>query len=273
MDNSFFDAKEIIKALLKWKKHLIIVGLVSLGASILFSSPWFIKPKYKSFALVYPSNLMAYSDESATEQMLQLAQSSDIRDWIINAFDLYKHYEIDTVKNKFHLTEVNKTYDENVNIRKTEYETMEITVFDTDPKIASHMVDSLVHFFDIKARQMQAEKSLEVMVISKNQLDAKKMQMDSMENVLEEYRTKYGLLDYKEQTREATRGYLRGLRTANNASVKASENLMSALKVKGENLMHCMNTFGESVEILTTCSLFMKMLNVMYTKNLPMPTL
>ncbi len=233
MNNSFFNATEIIEAIFRWKKHLIIVGLLSLGASILFSSPWFIQPKYKSYALVYPSNLIAYSNESATEQMLQLAQSSDIRNWIIDAFDLYRHYEIDTLKNKHFISDVIKNYDENISIRKTEYESMEITVYDTDPFLASTMVDSIIHYFDVKARRLQAEKSLEVMVISKNQLEQKKFQMDSMEIRLKEYRTDYGLLDYKEQSREATRGYLRALKSGSNRSVNEAQNLINALKEKG----------------------------------------
>jgi len=179
MNKSFFDSTEIISGFGKWKKHLIIVGLVSLGASILFSSPWFIKPKFKAFALIYPSNLIAYSNESATEQMLQLAQSSDIRNWVISAFNLYEHYEIDTAKNKFYKSEVIKNYEENVSIKKTEFETMEITVYDTDPLIAAQMVDSIIHYFDVKARQLQAEKSKEVLIISRNQLEQKRQQMDS----------------------------------------------------------------------------------------------
>ncbi len=233
MNNSFFDASEIINAINKWKKHLIIVGLISLAASILFSSPWFIKPKFKAYALIYPSNLIAYSNESATEQMLQLAQSSDIRDWVIKNFNLYEHYEIDTTKNQFYLSEVIKNYEENVSIKKTEYETMEITVFDTDPKVAARMVDSIIHYFDVKARQLHAEKSKEVLIISRDQLDQKRLQMDSMETKLKLYRTEYGLLDYKEQSREATRGYLRGLNSGSGRSVTEAQNLISALKDKG----------------------------------------
>src|SRR3954465_6632549 len=97
MDNKFFNSYDLIQLVYKWRKQLIIVGLISLGASILFSSPMFIKPKYKSFAIVYPSNLIAYSTESATEQMLQLAQSYDIRNKIIDNFHLYNHYNIDTL--------------------------------------------------------------------------------------------------------------------------------------------------------------------------------
>jgi capsule polysaccharide export protein KpsE/RkpR len=233
MNNSFFDASEIINALNKWKKHLIIVGLISLAASILFSSPWFIKPKFKAYALIYPSNLIAYSNESATEQMLQLAQSSDIRDWVIEAFDLYSHYEIDTLKNKFFRSEAIKMYDENITIKKTEYETMEITVYDTDPLIASRMADSIIHYFDVKARQLQAEKSKEVLIISKNQLDQKGQQMDSMEAILKQYRTEYGILEYTEQSKEATRGYIKALSSGNGRGAAEAKRLIDALKDKG----------------------------------------
>ena len=88
---------------------------------------------------------------------------------------------------------------------------MEITVYDTDPFIASQIADSLIHYFDVKARSLQVEKSYEVMIISKEQLDRKKVEMDSMETKLHEYSSKYGLLDYKSQSKEVTRAYMRGL--------------------------------------------------------------
>ena len=120
MDNIFFNSIDLLRLLNRWKKHLLIAGAISLIGSIIFSSPIFIKPKFKSFALVYPSNLIAYSTESSTEQMLQLTQSYDIRNRIINTFHLFEHYGIDTVKNLTHQSEVYKKYDENIIIKKTE---------------------------------------------------------------------------------------------------------------------------------------------------------
>ena len=95
MNNSFLNSIELISLLNRWKKQLMIVAGISLLASIIFSSPMFIKPKFKSTAIVYPSNLIAYSTESATEQMLQICQSSTIRDQIIRSFNLLQHYDID----------------------------------------------------------------------------------------------------------------------------------------------------------------------------------
>ena len=102
--------------------------------------------------------------------MLQLAQSSDIRDKVIKDFNLFRHYDIDTLKNIHFRTDVIKMYEENVTIKKTEYESMEITVLDEDPVIASAMVDSIIHFFDVKARSLQAEKCVVVMIIAKSVL-------------------------------------------------------------------------------------------------------
>lgn len=233
MDNIFFNSADLMQLILRWKKHLIIVGLISLVGSILFSSPLFIKPKFKSFALIYPSNLIAYSTESATEQMLQLTQSYDIRDKIINTFHLFDHYKIDTLKNKSFKSQVYKKYDENILIKKTEYESMEITVYDTDPIIASQIADSIVHYFDLKARSLQIEKSHEVMVIALDQLKNKKNQLDSMENLLHEYSTKYGLLDYKSQSKEVTRAYMRGLTSNDTRVIKESNRIMQGLMDKG----------------------------------------
>ncbi len=233
MENIFFNSIDLLHLITKWKKHLIIVGLISFFGSILFSSPLFIRPKFKSFALVYPSNLIAYSTESATEQMLQLTQSYDIRDKIINTFHLFEHYEIDTIKNKTYRSEVYKKYDENIIIKKTEYESMEITVYDTDPLIASEIADSIVHYFDVKARSLQVEKSEEVMVIAFDQLKNKRNELDSMENLLHEYSTKYGLLDYKSQSKEVTRAYMRGLTTNDTKVINESNKIMEGLRDKG----------------------------------------
>lgn len=233
MDNTFFNSIDLLRLLEKWKKHLIIVGLISLGGSILFSSPIFIKPRFKSFALVYPSNLIAYSTESATEQMLQLAQSYDIRDKIIKTFNLFEHYDIDTLKNKTYQSLIYKMYDENILIKKTEFESMEITVYDTDPMIASEITDSIIHYFDVKARELQREKSYEVLVITTDQLLNKRKEMDSMETLMHEYSMKYGLLDYKSQSKEVTRAYMRGLSVGNTRVINESKQIMEGLKDKG----------------------------------------
>lgn len=252
MNNSFFNSLELFRLLYQWRKHLLVVGLISLVASMIFSSPTFIPPRYKSYAIVYASNLVEYSTESTTEQMLQIAQSSDIRNRVINVFNLFQHYGIDTLQNEHYISDVIKQYEENVTIKQTEFESMEITVYDTDPLIASQMVDSIIHFFDLKARKLQAEKAAEMLVIAKGQLDNKQAEIDSLESRVKEYRIKYNLLDYKAQSVEAYRGYFRNLASGNARGAAEAKAIIEALKEKGgdfyamnENLWRYRGAFND----------------------------
>ena len=77
-------------------------------------------------------------DKILRRPALQLARGERI----IEAFDLYKHYDVDSMKNQYHRTTVTKMFDENVSVKKTEYESVQITVLDTDPKVASAIAES-----------------------------------------------------------------------------------------------------------------------------------
>jgi capsule polysaccharide export protein KpsE/RkpR len=231
--NPFLNSVDIVKAVIRWKWHLLVVVVVSLVASVIFSGPSFIKPRFKSFAIVYPSNLIAYSTESSTEQMLQMLQSSDVRQQVIDDFHLMDHYEIDSSKNIHAKSEVVNMYNDNVTINKTEYESVQIEVWDTDPLVAAAMADSIVVLGDKKIRTIQREKASEVLTIAKNQLDRKKAEMDSMEAVIKDYNTKYGLLDYKIQAKEVSRGYANSLTSGR--GLNEMKSMLKTLTETGED--------------------------------------
>jgi len=201
-----FNSTFIFQALWKYKKHLIILTVLAVAASAFFSSEWFIKPKYKSNAIVYPSNLIPYSTESPTEQMLQILESEDIRKQLIQDFDLMKHYDIDS-NQKYRQYYLYLQMNENIKVDKTKFESVEIEVWDTKPEIAKAMVDSIISKFNQKARSVQREKTSEVVIIFKNQLEQKKAEMDSMERALLNIREKYGIIDVEGQVESFSRAY------------------------------------------------------------------
>jgi hypothetical protein len=217
--------------LARFRKPLIIVGVVSLVASAIFSGPAFIKPRFKSTAILYPSNLISYSQESPTEQMIQLLQSADICNQLIRAFDLYHHYEIDSTDNPHQRTDVIKMFDQNVSITKTEYESVDITVYDTDPVVASNMIDSMILFLNLKSRGLQRSKSEEVLNIAKGRMELKKYEMDSIEKLIHQYGELYGLLDFKSQTAEYSRALGRAL---SSGSKKGTDDARAMLKILAE---------------------------------------
>ncbi len=231
--NSYLQSADIFKTISESRKPLIIVGIIAAIVAAVFSGPAFIKPRYKSECVLYPSNLSKYSDESSTEQMIQLLAATDIRDSVIKAFNLYSHYEIDSVKNKTHYTEIIKMYDQNVSVSKTEYESVNIVVYDTDPVYASNMIDSMLSYLNKKARLLQREKSYEVLTMAQRRMQVKKAEMDSMEALIQEYRIKFGLLEYKTQVMEYARAYGRALQSGSPRAISETRQMLMTLGDKG----------------------------------------
>jgi len=222
-----------IQLIMKYKWHFIIITVGAIIIAAIFSSEFFIKPKYKSTSTLYPSNLTSYSDESPSEQMLQLLQASDVRDGVIKKFNLAEHYQIDTTQ-KNGKTALVGEYESNIKIKRTQYESIEIEVMDTDPVLARDMVLQIIAGVNLKARNLQREKTMEVLNMYKNQLKIKRTQVDSLFNILQELREKNNLLDYDIQAKEATKSYLKGITSGKNKeSLKDASNLLKSLEQKG----------------------------------------
>lgn len=210
--SSYFDSSNILTLMARWKIHLIIVTIAVIALSVLFSSPLFIKPQYKSYAIIYPSNLIPYSSETPSEQMLQLMKSDDITMTLVKKFHLANHYNIDTTNPKY-LSKLKREYTNNVNIKKTEFESIIVEVYDTDPDIACKMVAEIIDLLNLKAQSLQRKKTAEVVAIYEGQLAYKQIQIDSIQGCLRALREDYNIYDYNIQLKEYTRAYLNGVNT------------------------------------------------------------
>lgn len=227
MENNF-NTSNLPSLLWKWRIHLLVIIFISGTGAFIFSGPQFIKPLYKSEAILYPSNLIPYSTESPTEQMLQLLQSSDIRDSIVHHFNLMKHYDINPDEIKFPRTQLYNMYSDNVRFSQTEYESVRIEVWDTDPELASKMVAEIINLFNFKARSLQRSKSRELVIIGQKLLDSKTDEIDSLSGKLREITDQYNIVDYQAQVSALMRAYYRAL--ADRKSPAALEEMRAVMK-------------------------------------------
>ncbi len=229
-----FNSMKVWRILLKWKYHLIIIGVLVGVFGAIFSGPRFIIPLYKSYAVVYPDNLKPYSEESTTEQMIQIMESQDITDSMINKFMLAKRYDIKP-DYKYFRTAVLGLYHKNVRISKTSYEAVDITVLDKNPDTAKMMVDALLRLFNNKVRSMQKEKYRELANAYAGQLKRKRITMDSLRKRLVEL-GKSGIFEYDYQSQQITKAYLQALSgPPENIKLKVAKKLMKEMgKYSGE---------------------------------------
>ncbi len=207
--DKYFDNTSLLKVISKWKKHIIIITVAAAVIGAVFSSSYFITPMYKSEALLYPDNIWAFSDETFTEQMLQVMQSQDIMDSVINDFNLDKHYEID--KNYiYYKTALYNEYRTNVSISRTPYDAVKISVKDKDPETACAMVNDIIRHYDMKVRRLQKLKHLECINQFKVEIANYDRYLDSLKGRLNKIAVNYGIISVPEQTKELTRAIASG---------------------------------------------------------------
>ena len=220
--NNFFDNQRILDVIWKRKFHFVAIGIIAIILSAIFSGPGFITPKFKSTARVYPTNLSAMSEESKTEQMLEIMNSNDIKLKMFDAFNLGEVYHVDK-DDPHYLTYMFDIYNNNVSTSKTEYETVEIKVMDTDPQRAADMCDSIIHFYNKKVSEMHKAKNFEMLELTQKVLKKKKKELDSLKVDLDDMRKSYGILDFETQVPEVTRGYMNALATGRGSTSDAQK--------------------------------------------------
>lgn len=243
--NPYLNNKTLLELALKWKYHLGIIALIAGIISIVLSSSFFLKPKYKSTSVIYPVNMGKYSEESYTEQMLEILNSGDIRDQMIAAFKLDEHYKI-SPQYKYFRTALYGKFAEEVSFRKTENEAVRIQVLDTDPLIACAMVDSLRRFYDLKVQSLHRIKTAEELNIRNLELERLKKGMDSITNALGELGRKYGVMEITGQSEGLSTAYFQAVANGkanqtlkdyfSNVAAKSPEARSLMLRVEGLTL-------------------------------------
>lgn len=163
-----FDNKSILAVVRKSWMQLCaatLAGMVVAGAAT-----YLVRPRFESSAVVYPSNLGTYSEETHTEQMIQLLQSRDIADSVMQKNALTAHWGIaDNDKHAIH--KKYSYYYDFVTIRKTPYESIEISALDVDPEMSKSIVDDILFYYNQKVKKLHYDKLAELIATNRMQVE------------------------------------------------------------------------------------------------------
>lgn len=208
--SDFFNNQRILDIIWKRKFHFIIIGIIAVVLAAVFSSSTFITPRFKSTIKVYPSNLGEMSDESYTEQMIEILGSVDLKLKMIEAFRLDTVYDI-PIESPQYQTNILDKYSDRVNIGQTDYEAVTATIFDTDPVRAALMCDSIIHFYNRKVHSMYSVKNEEMIHILQENMFKKQHECDSIIHTLGQHRSQYQFMNPEKLAPEIARGYMLAL--------------------------------------------------------------
>ena len=238
----------LIRFLWQRKTPILIVTAIAAIASIVFSSPFFIPPKYKSQVVLFPSStnsisrallsqnqapkqdVMQFGEEEEAEQLLQVLNSSLIRDRIIEKYNLMKHYDIDAGA-KYPKTLLIKEYESNIHYRRTENMAVEITVMDISPDTAALIANDIAALLDTVKINIQKERALKGFRIVEAEYKELLADIKRKEDSLTILR-KHGVHDYETQAEMINRQLaIEIAKNPHSAAVKALQAKLDTLAV------------------------------------------
>ena len=195
-----FNSMDIIRFIFKHKWPIIIVTLIAAIASVIVSMT--ITPKFKSSVILYPKtqvsvshalttaelidpddHIMNFGDEEATEQLIQTLYSEDIRFAIIDKFDLFNHYDIDS-EGEYPMTKLHEEFSDNIRFKKTEYQAVQIDVMDTDPQMAADIANEIASLLDETLNRMQNDVAVGILKVVEKEYNLLISEIEQIENSL-----------------------------------------------------------------------------------------
>ncbi len=191
------DRMTLLVTLWKKRKMLLIVSGIAFVVSTVIA--FMMTPLFKSTAIVFPAatstvsfseqrnakaSAMDFGEEESAEQLVQILQSSKIRDKIVERFDLFTHYEIDkNDSEKYH--KLMKAYVGHINFTRTRYGSIQIDVLDREPKLASEIANKIVDLIDTVKNEMVQERTIPAYEINKRKKDQLEKEIAAAEIVLD----------------------------------------------------------------------------------------
>ena len=209
----------VIATIFKWKKEIIRVTLVTtLGTALI--SFLMLDNYYKSTSTFYVASpdifkpeqvfgtstkdMEFYGNSNDLDRVLTISESGELFDFLIKKFDLYRHYDIDSTQEKAPF-KVREKLEKLYNVTKTKYDAIEISVEDTDKKLAASIVNSAREKIDeISQRLIRQSQENLIKAYEQSSVEKEKALL-SLNDTLIRLRQNYGVIDPDKQTEAVTK--------------------------------------------------------------------
>lgn len=200
---------ETIRIIIKWKKQLLVAVAASGIVAALFSL-FVMDEYYYSWSILYPINQMQndraviFNTENAGGQveyfgtkgdvnrLVSIANSAPIREYIIDSFNLVEHYKIDA-NSKYYKTKVRKEFEGNYKAIKNEREAVEISIYDTDPKVAANILVAIIQKMDEVNKLTINETKLRLFNLINEQIKTQQAKIELTDDSLASLTTRYNI--------------------------------------------------------------------------------
>lgn len=240
-----FTFSDVLNFLLRWKKHLIIIGFIA--AVISAAGSYLIKPRYEAEVVFYPTTInsignamftdlnkreadpLAFGEEEEAENALQILKSDKLSARVIRNFNLMEHYNIDS-NSKYPRTKLQEKMKKNISYNRTRYLSISIKVLDEDPAMAAKIANGIAAIYDSVKTEIQQEVARDAYAIVAEEFENKQQEVWNLKVGLKELGEK-GILDIEKQAQSISESLY-----ALQASGAASASRIAELKAEKDTL-------------------------------------
>ena len=280
-----FNSTGLVVFLYRWRKTLLVILSISLVASVIFSSSWFITPKYKSTVILFPVSTSSVSkalmsensgptqditqlgEDEEAEQMLQILNSNKIRDRIIRKYHLMKHYGIDSTS-PYKNSQMFRRFEKNISFMRTEYMAVKISVFDEDAKMAAAIANNIADLVDSVKNDMQKQRAIQGYKIVQQEYDQLQAEVNTIVDSLIVI-GKLGVNDYETQAEMLNEQLAIAVANNNKTGTAALEKRMQVLSQYGGIFLALKNALEFKTEQLTLLKSKLKEAKVDAEQDIP----
>ena len=243
MEDNYFDSSNLYVFLYKYRLHLGVLFVLSALLSSLVSLN--IQEKYKSIAVVYPSNtssvakalissrfggktdIMEFGEEEKSEQLLEVLNSDKVRSRLVEQYDLMAHYDIRLDETSTPNYDLHDIFSENISYSQNKNMAVEIQVLDHSPDTAALIAQSVLDILDNVMNDIQKERAVQGFAVVKKAYHDLKSDIQEMEDSLAFIMSK-GVLSIKSQSEVYGSAYTKAIAKGN---MKVAEILQGKLDV------------------------------------------
>jgi uncharacterized protein involved in exopolysaccharide biosynthesis len=257
-----FDSMDLAVYIWKRKIPLLIITFIAAVVSIVASL--LITPRFKSTVVMFPTiqasiskslllndyqwNFQAVGEEEQVETVLQILKSDKIRDIIINRFNLMEHYGI-SPDEAHPLYKLHSYYEGNFNFKRTEYNSVVVSVLDADAQMAADMANEIASLVDTTIWEMKdarAEKAYEYL---KNEYDSVTNVVADLNKCVHSFNKK-GIINYDRQIERLTEAYGKAILDRNEAAKKDIEKEIFVLTEYSSEFIQCWERYIDELDRL-----------------------
>lgn len=198
----------VFQTLYRWRKTIRNVCLLALSGSIIISL--FLDNYYQATTIFYPASpqlanpeLMFgntgqvteyYGSDRDLDRMAEIATSKELEDFMVSSFHLYEHYGIDSTS-KMGPSKVRKLFHALYSAQKNKNDAIEISVEDTDPKMAADMTNAARDKINAIGQRLIKESQSKLLNAFIGNINRKKSELDLLGDSLRRTQAYYGIYD------------------------------------------------------------------------------